>query len=359
MPNKKKRSGKKRSLIVKRHIKPSVRLDTRRVFIVAGIITVLSILFLIINALFFPLEEPVEWSSVPSQSPVQTEVPPPAAPEPSLPPVEVQNDTPPEAAHDAKDLADKPAGAQKPPVSAEPVKPVAAPPLRFDIPKACSGAKIAFVIDDAGMNVDNVRCYTGLPFPVTIAVLPKVSHTKECARLVTASGKELILHQPMQSENLYLYPGPGSIEPDMTLVQIRALVSENLDELGASVAGLNNHEGSLITEDALRIGAVMDVVKERGIYFLDSRTTQNTKGPAAAKSRGLRARERNIFIDNVVERSAMLEQIYNGIAVANRTGSAIMIGHVDKSVGVLPPLLRDLYPDLKRQGYELTTPSKL
>ena len=44
---------------------------------------------------------------------------------------------------------------------------------------------------------------------------------------------------------------------------------------------------------------------------------------------------------------------------ANKNGSAIIIGHVDKSVKILPALLREMYPELKQAGYVLTTPARM
>lgn len=229
----------------------------------------------------------------------------------------------------------------------------------YAIPPAKNNATLIFVIDDAGYNVANVKAYASLPFPITIAVLPKLAHSKDAAYVVRANKKELILHQPMQSTNLKLNPGPGAITPDMTSAEIAALVKENLDEIGPEVKGLNNHEGSLITEDLSRIGTVLDVAKERKIYFLDSRTTVQTKAPQAASSRSMSIKERDVFIDDIVSREEMLAQIYRGLDIANKNGKVIMIGHVDKSVNILPALLKDMYPYLIAKGYKFAVPSQM
>lgn len=232
-------------------------------------------------------------------------------------------------------------------------------PEKYNIPPAKNGAKIAFVIDDAGLNVANLKKYTSLPFKLTIAVLPKLSHTKDCAYVVRSSGQELILHQPMQSLNMNLFPGPGAIMPDMNTYEIAQLIKENLSELGPNVKGMNNHEGSLISENEIKIGVVLDVAFENNIYFLDSRTTAGTKAPQAALERDMTIYERDVFIDDIVNRDEMLKQIYRGLDIANKKGKVIMIGHVDKSARILPDLLRDMYPYLKANGYTLTSVSNL
>ncbi len=234
----------------------------------------------------------------------------------------------------------------------------------FNIPPAVNGAKLCFVIDDAGENVANVKKYAALPFPITIAVLPRLSHSKDCAYVVRQSGKELILHQPMQAHNypsgIVPNPGPGAILPDMSTSEIAITIKENLDEIGPGVRGMNNHEGSLITENKTKIGAVLEVANERGIYFLDSRTSAQTSVPAATLERDMNYLARFApFLDNTVDRDAMLTELYKGLNVANKNGYAVIIGHVDKSAKILPVLLSDIYPYLVKAGYVITTPSKL
>ena len=232
--------------------------------------------------------------------------------------------------------------------------------LPFLIPPAQNGATLVFVIDDAGMNAEYTKRYASLPFPLTIAVLPKLLHSKDCAYIVRSSGKELILHQPMQSLNHNIDPGPGKISVDMSFSQISSIINENLAEIGPGVKGLNNHEGSEVTEDVLRIGAVLDVCLENKIYFLDSRTTANTKAPQAALERDMTIFEKSgPYIDNIVSREAMLKEIYKSLEAANKNGSSIVIAHVDKSAEILPKLLEQMYPYLLKAGYRFATPSTL
>jgi len=234
------------------------------------------------------------------------------------------------------------------------------PKNRFDIPPAANGATIVIVIDDAGRSAENTKRYASLPFPITIAVLPKLPQTRACAEAVRAAGKELILHQPMQSLNLNLDPGPGKITADMNSYQIASVIKENLLELGPGVKGMNNHEGSLITSNEIKIGAVLEVCAEKGIYFFDSRTTADTKAPQAALERDMKIYEKaGPYLDNDIDRAKMLERIRETLAYANRHGKALVIGHVDKSVKILPDLLAEMYPEMRAAGYRFATPSML
>ena len=230
----------------------------------------------------------------------------------------------------------------------------------FAIPPARNGATLVLVLDDAGRSAENVRRYTALPFPLTIAVLPRLPQSRACADVARSAGKEVILHQPMQAMNPRLDPGEGAIHAAMSGAEIAAVIQENLAELGPGIVGMNNHEGSLITADIVRIGMVLDVCRERGIYFLDSRTTAETKAPQAALERDMPIFEKaGPYIDNEIDRAKMLARLYETLAYANEHGRAIVIGHVDKSVDILPALLAELYPHLAAQGYRFATPSML
>ena len=224
-----------------------------------------------------------------------------------------------------------------------------------EIPPAVNGAKLVLIFDDGGQNLSQLESFLALPFPVTVAVLPKLAHSKQAAERVRKSGKELMLHQPMQAINLSVNPGPGAITPDMTLYEIETLLRENIAEIGP-VRGVNNHEGSLICEDEVKIGTVLQVCSNMGLYFVDSRTTSQTRVPQAAMSLGLSYYERNVFIDNTKNRADIISEIMKGVSIANKNGTAIMIGHV-WSADVLPEILSELYPLLSGKGYVFTTVS--
>ncbi|MDE5899284.1 MAG: divergent polysaccharide deacetylase family protein, partial [Treponemataceae bacterium] len=269
--------------------------------------------------------------------------------------------------------AEPPASVRTPPVESAappPVEPAAAStgrPGRTDaaqpdasglpaIPAAHDGATLVFVFDDGGQNMNQLERFVTLPFPITVAVLPRLAHSAEAAARVRASGNEVMLHQPMQAINRNVDPGPGAITPELSMDEIKAVLRQNIAEVGP-VSGINNHEGSLISEDEARIGTVLQTVSGMGLYFLDSRTTSQTRVPQAAMALGLSYYERNIFLDNTKDRADIIAEIMKGLAVANRKGCAIMIGHV-WSADVLPGILLELHPLLVRAGYRFATVSQ-
>lgn len=227
---------------------------------------------------------------------------------------------------------------------------------KYNFPQAKNSAQLIFVFDDGGQNLKQLKPFLDLPFPITVAVLPQLAHSADAAKQVRSSGNEVILHQPMQSVNKNINPGPGAITPDMTEDEIISTLFTNINEIGP-VAGLNNHEGSAITADAEKMAVVLKIVSENGIYFLDSRTNAQTQVPYVAKELGYTYYERNIFLDNEKTTENALAELEKGLAIANKNGSVIMIGHI-WSADFLPAFLQDVYPELKAQGYTFQTVSK-
>lgn len=226
----------------------------------------------------------------------------------------------------------------------------------FGFVPAKNGAVLCVVFDDGGQNISQLKKCVALPFPVTVAVLPRLAHSAESARIVRQSKNEVILHQPMQAMNLNVNPGAGAIKPDMTENEVFATLSQNIAEI-SPIAGMNNHEGSLITENEVLVSFILQAASEKGIYFLDSRTSSATKVPSVAMEMGMGWYQRDIFLDNQKTRENYLAELKKGLDIANKKGHVIMIGHV-WSAESLPAFLEEAYPELALKGYRFSTVSK-
>lgn len=259
-----------------------------------------------------------------------------------------------EAAKSEKKLEEKKVQEKKENKANEEAKPSPAPSFGFE--KAKNKAQLIFVFDDGGQNLEHLKKFLELPFPITVAVLPQITHSQEAAQMVRNSGNELILHQPMQSVNPNINPGPGAITPDMNEEEIKQQLFTNINQIGP-IAGMNNHEGSGITADIDKMEIILKAAEQAGIYFLDSRTNVETKVPYVAQGLGYTYYERNIFLDNEKTRANALSEIKKGLALANKNGSVIMIGHI-WSADFLPALLKEIYPELLSQGYTFSLVSK-
>jgi polysaccharide deacetylase 2 family uncharacterized protein YibQ len=229
-----------------------------------------------------------------------------------------------------------------------------APAASPEIPPKSRGT-VVFVIDDAGNNLRELEPFLKFPGPLTIAVLPGLAHSAEAAAMIRKAGKEVFLHQPMEAlggQN----PGPGALYTGMGPEEICTVIKTNIAGIGP-IAGMNNHQGSRITENDSMMETILALCREQGIYFLDSRTTAATAAPDAAQRLGITIGERDIFIDNEQDRASMMHYIGEGLKKAEQKGSVVMIGHTWSPA--LAPVLTELYPRLLEQGYRFSSASAL
>lgn len=226
----------------------------------------------------------------------------------------------------------------------------------IDFPRSKNSARLALVLDDAGGNLSSLKHCLLLPFPITVAILPGLSYSRQCADAARAHGAEVLLHQPMQAKNLDIKPGPLAITSGMTGEESLRLVADNIASIGGA-AGVNNHEGSLITEDMATMVQVIKAAQDAGAYFLDSRTTSGTKVGDASAVIGSPYYERDVFLDNSHDKNAIIEQVRRALEIANRDGAAIMIGHV-RTDDALFTTLKEIAPKLQAAGYVFCTVSQ-
>lgn len=200
------------------------------------------------------------------------------------------------------------------------VKPPALPPT---VP----GPKLAIVIDDMGEDVGFAKGLARLPFPVTFSIWPSSSQTREVAAVARKAGREILAHVPMQPKSWpEVKPGPLALYVGMSQDEVRETLRRNLEKL-PEAEGINNHMGSGFTESSAGMTAVMDVLAEKGLFFLDSVTTQKSAATAAARKIGLRLYRRDVFLDNERSVPAIVHQLRLAESLARRSGKAIAIGH--------------------------------
>lgn len=194
-------------------------------------------------------------------------------------------------------------------------------------PEVKPGPRMVIVIDDLGDHPIFAKKLTELPFPVTMAILPNRPRTRYVAALAAKRGFETILHQPMQPISYpRVNPGPGAVFTDMGAARVKRLLTANLAQLPA-VVGINNHMGSAFTASAPGMAAVMQVLRAKGLFFLDSVTSAKSVAPEAARAAGVPLYRRAVFLDNVRTVRAILGQIRLAERLAKKRGHAIAIGH--------------------------------
>lgn len=208
--------------------------------------------------------------------------------------------------------------------------------------------RLYIVIDDVGNNLESLQAFFRFPGALTFAVLPGLPQSRAAARLIHRQQQAVILHQPMEAIGGQA-TGPGAVISYMDDGVIERQINQNLDELQFA-AGLNNHMGSLGTQDGSLLQAVMRVLKTRNLFFLDSRTSPKSQVKLVAQHIGVSIVERDVFLDNDQSRDAILQALQEGVKIAEKRGYAVMIGHAWSAE--LAQVLIDTYPHLVEQGYD-------
>jgi len=189
-----------------------------------------------------------------------------------------------------------------------------------------TGARIALIIDDIGYSVSRARRFLDIGVPITFSILPRLADSVNLSFEIKKNGHEIMLHQPMEPRNSALDPGPGALYAVDGKERIMRVIEENISQIPFA-AGINNHMGSKFTALSDKMYHALSVVKEKNMFFVDSLTSNHSKGFATAKSLNMAAAHRNIFLDNIVEEPAVLYQLLKLAEIAHEHGSAVGIGH--------------------------------
>lgn len=215
-------------------------------------------------------------------------------------------------------------------------------------------ARLAIVIDDWGYDWSAADRFLELPGPLTLAVLPHVPYSKKHASQGRSRGHEILLHLPMEPSS-GLDAGPGMVTVDMDDGEIASIVREAIASV-PGIVGVSNHMGSKVTSNTRAMGIILGVVKEHGLFFLDSNTAPASVVPTVSRAMGVPFAVNYIFLDNVAEEASVRRQFERLIRRALREGSAIGIGHVK---GATAKVLHDMLPTLSERGIELVPISQL
>ena len=213
-----------------------------------------------------------------------------------------------------------------------------------------NAVRLAIIVDDLGKDLAPARELLKLPYPLTVSIIPNLSNSTEIAEEAFRRGDEILLHFPMQASE----PGAKSEAVELRVGMQPRQVSEMLASMLASVphaSGVNNHQGSRATSDPALMNALMPALRQRGLFFVDSRTTVETVAYTSAERDGVPATFRSAqFLDDVETRSAILAQLDRAASDAKRKGWAVTIGHPHPATIAA---LREALPRLEARGIHL------
>jgi hypothetical protein len=230
-------------------------------------------------------------------------------------------------------------------------------------------AKIAIILDDAGYSINGaVKRLLQIQAPLTFSIIPGLKYSREIAQMAHEKGLEVMIHMPMENcgnsrmtkedykANHNMNPYKYAILTGMSKEEVDEEIEGAINNI-PHVVGINNHMGSKATADELIMSYVLDKIKERNLYFIDSVTAKHSVAYKLAKKKGVLTNKRSVFIDNINDTEYVKERINELIYKAKRDGYAIGIGHATK--GATAKALAEMVPKLKDYGVEIVPASEL
>ncbi len=210
---------------------------------------------------------------------------------------------------------------------------------------------IAIIIDDFGNNGKGTEAMLNLNIPITVAIMPFLDSSVTDAKKANDKGLEIMLHMPMEPiSGKPSWLGPGAIKCAMTDQEIQLNINEALDELKWAV-GMNNHMGSKVCRDRKAMETILLTAKSKGIYYVDSKTVENSIVAKVAEDLGVPYLVRDVFLDNIKKQESVEAQLMKLSNIALKRGYAIGIGHVGPEGGdVTVKAIKKMYPKISDKG---------
>jgi polysaccharide deacetylase 2 family uncharacterized protein YibQ len=230
------------------------------------------------------------------------------------------------------------------------------PPTPPPAPMVKARARAAIIMDDLGRDLETARALLAIDLPVTFAILPGEAHAAEVATLAHRSGREVMIHIPMEPQSYpATNPGDDALLLGQSPEEIRRRFQEYVERVPFAVGG-NNRMGSRFTEYREGMEVVLATMKASGLFFVDSRTTGQSLAFDEARRAGVPAAARDLFLDNEQDVGQISREIRKLAILAGRKGQAVGICHPYEQT--LEALRREA-PYLKQQGIEIVPVSQL
>jgi len=189
---------------------------------------------------------------------------------------------------------------------------------------------LALIMDDIGYDQHALRRLLDLQIPMAISVLPDAPFAKQSATIAHQAGQLVMLHLPMEPENPYLshHMSDAFLYTGMDEQQLRKVFESDLTQV-PFVEGVNNHMGSRLTRQPEAMQWVMDVCREHGLFFVDSRTHKDSVAAQVARRAGIAWASRRFFLDHRTDPDALQAAWDKAVACAEHQ-RCILIAHPHK-----------------------------
>jgi len=202
------------------------------------------------------------------------------------------------------------------------------PKMPEKLPVMKPTSKVALIMDDMGYSLDAIYDILSLQEPITVAIIPFSPLSEQTAQIAHKSGLEILLHLPMESINDIEANNSiqGMITTDMSRQEIITTVERNLDQV-PNIIGVNNHMGSKVTPSESLMDIILQQLKKRDLFFVDSRTTGKSVAYDVALRLDIPTAQRHVFLDGEPDEGYIKEKLIELFSLAQRKGEAVGICH--------------------------------
>lgn len=221
---------------------------------------------------------------------------------------------------------------------------------------------VAFIIDDWGYNKRYIDLVSEINRPLTISILPNLRYSRYVAEEISKRSEmyDIILHLPLESKSNRTVEA-NTIRCEMDKEKILSILDSDIESVPGLV-GVSNHQGSKATEDERVMKVILEELRKRELFFVDSFTSPDSVCLDVTKSLGIKFASRDVFLDITDQtdlenfESYIKGQIQELADLAVERGSAIGVGH---NIETTLRVIKESIPDLEKQGIRIEPLKKL
>ena len=189
--------------------------------------------------------------------------------------------------------------------------------------------KLTIIIDDIGNSFKTAKQIWAINRNITLSILPFLKYSKKISIYAKKHHLPVMLHFPMEPlnyknklENFFLLTNMD----DKRFFKVMDSVLNSIPYY----QGINNHMGSRFTSDEKSLEKFFDIIRFKRVFFIDSRTTPLSKAAKISLENGILTGVRDVFLDNKLKVSYILQQLNKLYKIACEKKYAIAIGHPHK-----------------------------
>ena len=189
-----------------------------------------------------------------------------------------------------------------------------------------TGPVIALVIDDMGVDLIHSQQILKLNDIYTVSYLTYAPNLQSQIDVARSKGKEVLLHVTMESVHKIFDYGPEVLLTTNSRAENLKVLSSMLGRASGYI-GVNNHMGSKFTADLPLLSAVIEELANRGLMFLDSKTTPKSQSENIVAHIRLPYASRDLFLDDSNKIEDIEKYLQKAEWLAKKRGYVVAIAH--------------------------------